>query len=152
MNFITRKKKCKTILPGQSVKINNQKVYLIYCFIDRNLICSHNMSEEGILGGDLCGLGSDIINMTCSIRFSGNVTPELIWTHNTDDVTAAVSLDVNSFTLQNDLRQVSTMTVQAREDMNETRFTCSVCRKRLSTTTTTKLKSWQSEKLNVLCK
>ena len=111
------------------------------------------MSRDGILGGDICGMGlqPDIINMTCSVRYSGNIAPSLSWTH---DSSADVLLNVTNCTLQSDERSVCTLIVSGREDINGSRFHCSaqMIWNRSSTTTTTDLPlNWTSDKLNVLC-
>ena len=113
------------------------------------------MSRGGILGGDICAMGlqPDIVNMTCSVRYSGNVAPSLSWTH---DSSADVLLNVTNFTLQSDETSVTvcTLIVSGREDMNGSRFHCSaqmIWNKSGATTTTDLPLNWTSDKLNVLC-
>jgi len=122
-----------------------------YCNVsDKSLTCSDNISVDGVVGSDICELGlqPDYINNTCSVRFSGNVAPTLLWSK--DDVT---SRDVSNFTVPN-LRVTSTVIVKADEHRNGSQFTCSASMvwpsSNLSSQPMNYL-NWTSKSLNQLC-
>jgi len=95
-----------------------------YDYSGKSLDCTHNMSVDGVVGGDICELGlqPDLINITCSVRFSGNIPPTLSWSHNSprDIIYHSVADNVvpNS-------RVTSIIVIQANNDMNGSRFSCS---------------------------
>jgi len=132
----------------------NKKYYEVYIYIyllDKNLDCSHNMSEDGSIGADICQLGlqPDFINMTCRVRFRGNVPPGLLWSHGgTADVVPRDVINV----LTPNLLVTSSVILQARDDVNGSQLTCSVQIYWTSSNTTTSLPmNWTSSKLNILC-
>jgi len=95
---------------------------VMYIFLGEHLDCTHNMSDDGVVGGDICELGlqPDYINNTCSLRFSGNVAPTLSWSHDNSEVISQVTTNV----VVPNLRITTTVIVQATERIEGSRFTC----------------------------
>jgi len=114
--------------------------------------CTHNMSEDGSIGADICQLGlqPDYINMTCSVRFRGNVPPSLLWSHGgTADV---FPRDITNVVFISNQLVTSSVIIQVRDDVNGSQWTCSAQMYWTSSNTTTSLPmNWTSDKLNILC-
>ena len=106
------------------------------------------MSRDGIVGGDICGMGlqPDIINMTCTVRFSGNVAPTMSWRNNNLHVISANNV-FNSKVPSS--RLTSSMIIQATEQMNGSQITCSL--EMIGAHSVSQLPNWTSPSLNTLC-
>jgi len=117
----------------------------------QSLDCTHNISEDGVISTDICGLGPpDYINMTCSLRYSGNVAPTLSWSEDNVAVTAHKG---TSLIIPN-VQVTSTVVIEARKDMNCSRFMCSgrIIWSTDDATFTETNKTWTSSIFNMLCK
>jgi len=116
--------------------------------------CTHNISEDGIVGGDICGIGlqPDSVNLTCSINFRGNKAPELLWSRdNGDNVTRYITIR----TVSNSIA-TSTVLISTNERMNGSSFICSMSmnERKYASVTTPHLENieWSSPVLKILCK
>ena len=123
---------------------------------DPVLSCSHNMSADGIFGGDICQLGQqpDYIELTCSHKYRGIIAPTLMFRQN------CLKFGVNrtktnvSHTEKHSV-VTSTTVVQASERMNGSYFTCSTHMKWNKSSISNEYLnlniSWTSPVIDLLC-
>jgi len=116
------------------------------------------MSADGVVGGDICGLGMqpDHINMTCSVRFRGKVAPTLSWSHdNVSDASSMRHCNVTNVTIPNS-RVISTLVIRVNEALNASQCTCTCVTEEFSRSFTISEEvsniNWTSDRLKILCK
>jgi len=123
--------------------------------LDTRLYCAHDISEAGIVGGDICGLGlhPDAINISCTIYMRGNVsTPILEWTR-TDGGHVVIESQSSSYdTLSR--RATVHMRTRADEQMNGSQIIARTNMLNSSNWTHTdqlNLVTWTSPVMELLC-
>jgi len=89
--------------------------------VETRMKCTHNISDDFAIGGDICGLGlrADVVNCTCSIIYKGTVAPTFRWKYDGRAKYKNVTRDTHSDTLS-----VSSLILEINEKMNNTRFSC----------------------------
>ena len=126
--------------------------FYLFNLTDSDLQCTHNISESGILGGDLCELGlqPDCINMTCSIIYRGNVAPSLLWEKVIND--QYITSDFTNKT-SNNMVAISTVVRRVSDDMSGIQFICSASMIwNITTTAPVDLNiTWRSPAIKLLC-
>jgi len=96
----------------------------MFIFVAPNLVCTNNIDSRGLFSGDMCepSLQPDIVNLTCSIKFTGNIPPQLNWTRDgTEDV-----LNASTISILNNSKLSSSIIVQAAPRLNGSKFICKI--------------------------
>jgi len=136
-------------------------------FVAEGIVCEHNINQEGIIGEtDLCGLDhgphmSDVLNVSCSVKYSGHFTPILCWKTLKDNKIA--ELDYRKYSLTNETLLNSkvcyNIVKEASKENDNSYFICSVQQfeNQLITTSlkdwyTNNITSWRSPEIRLLCK
>lgn len=58
---------------------DNLLTFKLNLFSEGDPTCQSNINASGFIGSNDCGLKQDIISMSCSVNFKGNVPPKLQW-------------------------------------------------------------------------
>ena len=90
-----------------------------YSFVENDPQCTTNASADAVVGANDCGLVPDVVSISCSVSYRGNVAPSLHIRKNGIDVTAEDPRNTpNSNVFTN-------IVLQADHLMNNCTFTCS---------------------------
>ena len=85
--------------------------------------CKPNIDLSQVLVSNDCGIEPDLIDITCSLAYYGNIPPVLEWRHSNDPrvIRSSISIDASSRVLT-----TSRLTLQPHMRMHGTQFICSV--------------------------
>ena len=81
------------------------------------------MTSIGFIGANKCGLDTDIMNISCNVRYTGNIAPELQWLHG-DNLT--VHKSHVKFVTINNVAIASLLIPADNSDYPSNKFMCSV--------------------------
>ena len=117
----------------------------------KTLNCTHNISEDGSISRDICGLNvePDYISMTCSIAYRGREAPTLLWRQNNVDLSHHVTSNV-----EYNSRVTSSVIFEANKRLRKTQLMCLM--KMLTNNSGFSMSqlsdiSWTSPVINLLC-
>ena len=86
-------------------------------------MCHSNASADGAVGENTCNIDPDIVQLSCSVNYRGNMAPLLAWKDSrTDD---GVGTGIISNTSTKTMSQL-TLVMEAKADFNKVAFQCSV--------------------------
>jgi len=118
--------------------------------VGEHLECTHNISDDFMIGGDICNLGlkADVVNYTCSVVYKGTVAPTFRWKHGGGEKHKNVTSESHSDTLS-----LSSLILEINEEMNNTEFSCSIelFNSTVSGSSPYQNLSWNSPAINLAC-
>jgi len=118
--------------------------------VGEHLECTHNISDDIVIGGDVCGLRlkADVVNCTCSIKYKGTIAPTFRWKHSGEEKHKNVTHVTHSDTLS-----VSSLILAINGEMDNTGFSCSIelFNNTISSSSPYNNLSWSSPPINLAC-
>ena len=92
-------------------------------FPENNPTCNTNMSAIGYIGANRCDIEPDIMNISCSVRYSGNIPPVLQWRNEFSSRPMVLESQVARMT-SNDFALASLLKSADTERASESSYTC----------------------------
>ena len=100
----------------------------LYWFTDRPIECTSNLDKFAgcIIGANVCNVKADIVNMTCSVSYVGNIGPILKWS--TNNITVSNGADSWSKVVRTDLPNAGTssLLISAEYIQPNSQFICKI--------------------------
>ena len=79
--------------------------------------CSSDIRTDGVLADNICGMKPDVVQMFCQTSFRGNQPPTISWSSGTSP-----GHEIHTFSTDGSV--ISTLTVQASNNVNWEDFVC----------------------------
>ena len=101
--------------------------FCVLNFSEDNPTCHTNMSTIGYIGANRCNIEPDIMNISCSVRYSGNIPPVLRWRKENSSRLNVLESEVTRMT-SNDFALASLLKSAGTEigTASESSYTCYV--------------------------
>ena len=100
-------------------------ILYMFSFQNRYLHAKSNIVLADVIGENDCGIDPDVLQLQCSVVYSGNFVPVLLWQNSGEHVMIGTNVSTSIQDETNHIT-VSTLTVIANMGLNDTYFTCQV--------------------------
>ena len=87
------------------------------------------MTSVGFIGAIKCGLDTDIMNISCKVRYTGNIAPDIQWLHSEN---LAVRTSHVQFITMNNVAIASLLIPADNRDYPTNKFVCIVTQSSIS--------------------
>ena len=109
-------------------------------------MCHSNASADGAVGENTCNIEPDIVQLSCSVNYRGNLAPLLAWKDSGTGERVDRGLVSNT---SSETTSQLTLVMEAKADFNKVSFRCSVVnRQRIHLT---RNYSCEEMKIRVIC-